>query len=40
VKSREFEEKYLTPLPEYMVRTLGALEELDAVLKKVRQDCE
>ena len=40
IKSLEFEEKYLKPLPEHMVRVLGVLEELDAILRKVRQDCE
>jgi len=40
IKAMEFEEKYLKPLPEHMVRVLGTLEELDAILRKVRQDCE
>ena len=40
VKSREFAEQYLEQLPGYVARAMGAMEELEGVLKKVRKDCE
>jgi len=40
VKSRDFSEKYLEPLPAYVARAMAAMEELDAILQKVRKDCE
>ena len=40
VKSREFEHKYLEDLPSHAVRATAVMEELDGLLKKVRNDCE
>lgn len=40
VKSIEFESKFLDPLPGYIARASTALEELDALLRKVKADCE
>lgn len=40
VKSTEFESRYLDPLPGYIVRAGSAIEELDALLRKVKADCE
>lgn len=40
VKSAEFESKFLDPLPGYIVRASTAIEELDALLRKVKADCE
>lgn len=40
VKSVEFESKFLDPLPGYIARASTALEELDALLRKVKADCE
>ena len=40
VKSKEFEQNYVGPLTDYMVRALGVMEELDVILRKVRKDCE
>lgn len=40
VKSAEFEGKFLDPLPGYIVRASAAIEELDALLRKVKADCE
>ena len=40
VKSREFERKFLEDLPGQTVRATAVMEELDALLKKVRNDCE
>lgn len=35
-----FQETFLDPLPTDVSRTISALEELDALLQKVRSDCE
>ena len=40
VKAREFEERFLEPLPGYISRATRAMEEVDAILRKVRSDCE
>ena len=40
VKAREFEERFLEPLPGYINRATRAMEEVDAILRKVRSDCE
>ena len=40
VKSREFEEHYLEQLPNHIVRATAVIEEIDAVLRKVKADCE
>ena len=40
VKSLEFEEKFLAELPHHIKRAADAMEEIDAVLRKVRNDCE
>jgi hypothetical protein len=40
VKAREFEERFLDPLPGYISRAVRAMEEVDAILKRVRSDCE
>lgn len=39
-KGREFEEKYLVELPHEIARTVTAIDEISAVLKKLRNDCE
>ena len=39
-KSAEFESRFLEPLPGYIARAGSALEELDALLRKVKADCE
>lgn len=39
-KAREFEEKYLEQLPGHIARTTRVMEEIDALLRKVRKDCE
>jgi hypothetical protein len=39
-KSAEFESRFLDPLPGYIVRAGSAIEELDALLRKVKADCE
>jgi len=38
-KAREFEERYLVPLVEEISRVGPVLEELDAVLTKIRKNC-
>ena len=40
VKANEFERKYLDPLPHEVTRAVGVVEELDALLRKVKHDCE
>lgn len=39
-KSVEFEQKYIESLPRDVAQAIGAMEEVDALLKKVRRDCE
>jgi hypothetical protein len=40
LRSIEFEQKYLEDLPGQIAGTISAMEEMDALLKKVRGDCE
>ena len=40
MKSLEFEKKYLAELPHHIRRAADAMEEIEAVLGKVRTDCE
>jgi hypothetical protein len=40
VKADEFEKKYLEPLPQHVARAATAIEEITALLRKVRHDCE
>ena len=40
VKSQEFERNYLEKLPNDVGRAMGVIEEIGALLKKVRHDCE
>ena len=39
-KSLDFEDKYLADLPGQVTAATGAMEEMEALLKKVRNDCE
>jgi hypothetical protein len=39
-KSLQFEEKFLAELPQHIRRSAEAMEEIEAVLRKVRSDCE
>ena len=40
VKSTEFEQKFLDDLPSSIARATAVIEEIDAILRKVRSDCE
>lgn len=40
VKSQDFEREYLEELPHLVARGTTAIEELDALLRKVGTDCE
>ena len=40
VKSLQFEQTYLDELAPQVTRATAAMEELDALLRKVRKDCE
>lgn len=39
-KSREFEEKFLSDLPHHVASTAQVITEIDAILRKIRTDCE
>lgn len=39
-KSKEFEEKYFEHLPQQVSQARTAMEEIDAFLRKVKNDCE
>ena len=39
-KSQQFARDYLDQIPEYVMRTRIAMEEIDVLLRKVRSDCE
>jgi len=39
-KCLEFEKEYLAEIPNIVTRTITAMQELDALLGKVRSDCE
>jgi hypothetical protein len=39
-KAIEFDDTYLEVLPQQVARATAAMEELEALLKKVRRDCE
>lgn len=40
VKSQEFERQYLESLPNDVGRAMSVIEEIGALLQKVRRDCE
>ena len=40
VKSFEFEQTYLEDLPNQVTKALSVIEEIDALLSKIRSDCE
>jgi hypothetical protein len=40
LKSMEFERAYLDKLPMDVAQTASVMEEMDALLRKVRNDCE
>jgi hypothetical protein len=40
VKSRQFEQDYLDKLPELVTQARNIIGEIDALLRKVRTDCE
>jgi hypothetical protein len=40
LKSQEFEHKYLEDLPGQIAAATNAMEEMELLLKKVRNDCE
>lgn len=39
-KAREFEAKYISPLPDSISSAVAIIDELDAVLTKIRNSCE
>lgn len=40
VKSQQFEKNYLEDLPDHVQRTMSVMQEIDVLLKKIRNDCE
>ena len=40
VKSQQFERDYLEVLPEHVQRTMGVMQEIDVLLRRIHQDCE
>ena len=40
VKSQQFEATYLDLLPNQIARATAVIEEIDALLRKVKSDCE
>lgn len=39
-KAREFEARFIAPLPDHVRSALTIIDELDAVLTRLRRDCE
>ncbi len=39
-KSREFSDRYLDPLPGQAARAVAAIEELDSLLRQIKEACE
>ncbi len=39
-KHLEFHHKYLEEIPDHVARALSVMQEIDALLNKVRSDCE
>ena len=40
VKSRDFEQTYIEPLPGHVDRAAKVMAEIEQLLKKIRSDCE
>ncbi|HEV3272020.1 MAG TPA: hypothetical protein VGZ93_07560 [Candidatus Methylacidiphilales bacterium] len=40
VKSQDFEQTYIEPLPGHVDRTAKVMAEIEQTLKKIRSDCE
>jgi hypothetical protein len=40
VKARDFEQTYLTDMPQHIARAARVIEELDTILKKIKASCE
>jgi hypothetical protein len=40
VKSQQFERDYMEDLPDHVQRTMGVMQEISVLLKKIRTDCE
>ena len=39
IKSQEFEKQYLETLPQHITRAASVIAEINALLKKIRNDC-
>jgi len=40
VKSQDFEQTYIEPLPGHVERAIMVMAEIDLILKKIRSECE
>ncbi len=39
-KALEFEHRYLAALPQQLAKTTAVMDDLDALLRRIRRDCE
>ena len=40
VKSKQFEKEYLEDLPDHVQRTMSVMQEIDVLLRRIKNDCE
>ncbi len=40
IKMQHFEREYVEELPDHVQRTMSVMQEIDALIKKVRSECE
>lgn len=40
IKSQQFQRDYLEELPDHVQRTIGVMQEIDVLLKRIKNDCE
>ncbi len=40
IKSQQFEREYLEDLPDHIQRTMSVMQEIDVLIKRIRNDCE
>jgi hypothetical protein len=40
IKAQQFQRDYLEDLPDHVQRTMGVMQEIDVLLKRVRSECE
>jgi hypothetical protein len=40
IKTQQFEREYLEEIPDHVQRTMSVMQEIDALIKRVRSECE